>query len=130
MEKVCLKEEVFENLLNLALKNCETSLDKKINPSSFISIPNIPSIQDQTSCGTSKYGCCEGTCIARKDIQGSNCEPRCIPGDLPIPPGAPTYKPYKSCSITEFGCCPGSCTARNDISGKSCDPEPRRCIRK
>ncbi len=124
------KEEVFENLLNLALKNCESNLPispispishNKIKPSSFIS---IGSNAVSTDCGKSEFGCCGGSCTARVDISGSNCTPSCIPGDLPGGGGT-----HDDCSKTEYGCCPKSCTARLNINGSNCkfnSTDPRR----
>jgi hypothetical protein len=133
MNKVCLQEEVFEKLLNLALKNCETnqlhkSSNIKIKPRSFISIGSnsVPTTPD---CEKSPFGCCDYSCIARVDNEGSNCIKTCIPRDLPIHPGGTTYTPFVNCSTSEYGCCAMSCRAREDNSGSNCEKQRNRPLR-
>ena len=58
-------------------------------------------------CEGTRYGCCEGSSIAKEDVEGSNCY---------------NYKPHKigGCEGTRYGCCEGSSIAKLDKFGSNC----------
>ena len=58
-------------------------------------------------CEGTRYGCCEGSSIAKADPEGSNCSP--IKKHL-----------IGGCAGTRYGCCEGSSVAKIDEQGSNC----------
>jgi hypothetical protein len=77
MNKVCIKEEIFENLLNLALKNCQTHNKISVKPHSFISVVPPPSTYQLPTFPSIHYcqpfGCCPNSNLKKMNKYGSNC---------------------------------------------------------